>query len=132
MITNLAASSRVTATVPVALITTDTTTNGTGVAWGECRSVMAVIFAGTITDGTYTVELQDSADNSNWTAVADAYLDGTEPALASGNSDSVTVLGYKGTRKYLRVSVVSASTDVGGYLGALIVAVDPYRAPVAR
>ncbi len=132
MITNLAATSRVTATLPFAAISAATTTNGTGVAWGECRSAMAVIVAGTITDGTFTFELQDSDNNSSYTAVADAFIDGTEPVLQAANSDTVTVLGYKGTRKYLRVAVVSAATTTGGVVGALIVASGAYRAPVAR
>ncbi len=132
MITNLAATSRVVATLPFAAIATDDTTDGTGVAWGECRSAMAVIVAGTITDGTFTFELQDSDNNSSYTAVADAFLDGTEPVLEAANSDTVTVLGYKGTRKYLRVSVTSAATTTGGVVGALIVYSGAYRAPVAR
>lgn len=132
MITNLAATSRVVASLPFAEIATDDTTDGTGVAWGECRSAMAVIVGGTITDGSYAFELQDSDDDSTYDAVADAFLDGTEPTLDSTDSDTVTVLGYKGTRKYLRVSVTSTATTTGGLVGALIVYSGAYRAPVAR
>jgi hypothetical protein len=132
VITNLAATSRVVASLPFAAIATDDTTDGTGVAWGECRSAMAVIVAGTITDGNFAFELQDSDDNSSYTAVANAFLDGTEPTLDSGDSDTVTVIGYKGTRKYLRVSVTTTATTTGGLVGALIVYSGAHRAPVAR
>jgi hypothetical protein len=116
----------------VAALDADATVNGTSLAWGGFRSLMAVIFAGTITDGTHTFEIQDSDDDSSFTAVASAYLEGAEPALTDASSDTVTVVGYKGTRKYVRVSVTSADTTSGGVVGALLVAADPYNSPVVR
>lgn len=130
MIETLSLDSRVVASIPIATIATDATTTGTGVAWGRFRSAMAVIWSGTVTDGTFTFEVQDSADGTSYTAVADAYLEGTEPALTA--SDTVVVVGYKGTRKYLRVVCVSTGTTSGGVVGALIVCADSYRGPVAR
>ena len=130
MIETLSQDSRVVASIPMAAIATDATTNGTGVAWGRFRSVMAVIWSGTVTDGTFTFEVQDSDDNSSYAAVADAYLEGAEPALTA--SDTVVVIGYKGTRKYLRVVCVSTATTSGGVVGALIVCANSYRTPVVR
>lgn len=129
MIETLSDAAKVSASIPVALIGDDATANGAGVAWsGNFRSVMAVMFTGAWTDGTFTFEVQDSPDNVTYTAVADVYLDGTEPALAA--ADTIAVVGYKGTKKYLRVSVTSTATTDGAVVGAFIVASNPYRAPV--
>lgn len=130
MIETLSQDALVVASIPIAAIATDTTTDGTGVAWGRFRSVMVVIWSGTVTDGTFTFEVQDSDDDSSYTAVADAYLEGAEPALTT--DDTVVVVGYKGTRKYLRVVCVSTDTTSGGVVGALIVCANSYRTPVVR
>jgi hypothetical protein len=129
MIETLSNAALVSASLPVALVDADDTANGAGVAWsGNFRSVMAVMFTGAWTDGTFTFELQDSPDNVTYTAVADAYLDNAEPALAA--ADAIAVVGYKGTKKYLRVSVTSTATTDGAVVGAFIVASNPNRAPV--
>lgn len=130
MIETLSLDSLVVASIPVAAIATDTTTDGTGVAWGRFRSVMVIIWSGTVTDGTFTFEVQDSDDDSSYDAVADGYLEGTEPALTT--SDTVAVVGYKGTRKYLRVVCTTTDTTSGGVVGALVVCANSYKAPVAR
>lgn len=132
MIQTLSNHSLVASSLPVAAIATDTTTNGTGLAWGAYRSVMVVIFGGAITDGTFVFEVQDSDDDSSYTAVADAYLEGTEPTLISTSDNNLTVIGYKGTRKYVRVSVTSTGTTSGGVVSALIICANPYHSPVAR
>lgn len=130
MIETLSLDSRVVASIPITTIDSDTTTEGTGVAWGRFRSAMVVIWSGTLADGTFTFEVQDSDDDDSYTAVADALLEGAEPALTA--SDTVVVVGYKGTRKYLRVVCVSTDTTDGGPVGALIVCADSYRGPVVR
>ncbi len=128
----LSLHSKVTATLAVAALDADATVNGTGVGIGAFNSAMVVIHAGTIADGTHTFEVQDSNDNSTFAAVANAYLEGAEPVLDDTDSDTVTVIGYKGTKKYLRVSVTSATTTDGGTFGALVICGDPTRSPVVR
>lgn len=130
MIPTLSRDATVVASVPIAAYTAAAAVDGAGLAWGKYRSVMVVIFAGTITDGTHTFEVQDSANGTDYTAVADAYLHGTEPALADSDSDSVTVIGYKGTRKYIRTIVTTAGATSGGVVGSLIVATNSSRRPV--
>jgi hypothetical protein len=128
MIETLSRAALVSASIPITTVATDKTTTGTGVAWaGNARSAMVVIWSGTVTDGTFTFEVQDSDNNSAFTAVADAYLEGAEPALTA--SDTVVLIGYKGTRKYLRVVCVSTGTTSGGIVGALVVSANPNRLP---
>jgi hypothetical protein len=128
----LSLHSKVAVSLDIAALDADATVNGAGVGLGAFNSAMVVIQAGTIADGTHTFEVQDSNDNSTYAAVASAYLEGAEPALTDANSDSVTVIGYKGTKKYLRVSVTSATTTDGGTFGALVICGDPTRSPVVR
>lgn len=96
--------------------------NGTGVDLANFDAAVALIHAGAWTDGTHTFELQDSDDNSAFTAVADAYLGGTEPVVSSsGTASQIYKVGYNGIRRYLRVVVVAAGTTTGAVYGASIV-----------
>lgn len=112
------------------------TANGTAVDRAEDSSMfqdaLVVIQAGVVTDGTHTFEVQDSDDNSSWAAVADAYLQGTEPAVTSSNDEAVYEIGYKGLKRYLRVAVTVASATTGGVYAAQIILSNPRVAPVVR
>lgn len=79
------------------------------------RSAMVVINAGVVTDGTHTIVVQDSPDGTSWTAVADEFLQGTEPAITSSNDAQIHEIGYTGQQRYLRaVSTVTGSPATGG------------------
>jgi hypothetical protein len=104
---------------------TDGTVNGTGVdlhASGQgYRTALAVIHCGAITDGTHTFELQDSADNSTFAAVGDAFLLGAEPAIVSTDDNEINLIGYTGTKRYLRLSVTTAGATSGGIFSGVII-----------
>ncbi|MCL6733295.1 hypothetical protein [Streptomyces neyagawaensis] len=108
--------------------------NGTSVDRASSGSLfqdaMVVIPVGTVTDGTHTFEVQHSDDNSSWAAVADAYLQGSEPAVTSSTDETVYEIGYKGAKRYLRVAVTVASATTGGLYSAQIVLANPRVAPV--
>lgn len=103
------------------------TANGTGVDLTGYDAARVIIDCGTWTDGTFTFEVQDSSDDSTYTAVADAYLLGTEPVVDAGaEDDQIYEVGYIGTQKYLRVRVVvTASPATGMVFGASIVRGNP-------
>jgi hypothetical protein len=85
------------------------------------RSALIVVNVGTVTDGTHTIQVQDSPNDSDWTAVADEFLQGTEPAITSSNDAQVHEIGYTGHQRYLRVvSTVTGSPSTGGVYGAEI------------
>ena len=88
-----------------------------------------VVFAvGTITDGTHTPKVQESDDDSTYTDVAAADLEGTLAALASDVNQRV---GYKGNKRYIRdVSTVGGASTGGVYAGVVVRGL-PHRAPVA-
>lgn len=115
------------------------TTNTTGATVdrmtdeGGFRSALVVIHAGTVTDGTHTVEVQDSPNGSDWTAVANEFLQGTEPAITSSNDDRIHEIGYTGNERYLRVVItVSGSPSTGGIYGATILLGWPRKMPPSR
>lgn len=85
------------------------------------RSAMVVVTVGTVTDGTHTIEVQDSPNGSDWTAVANEFLQGSEPAVTSANDERTHEIGYTGQQRYLRVvSTVTGSPATGGAYGAVV------------
>lgn len=95
------------------------------------HSVMVIVHTGTITDGTHTITVEESDDNSAW-ATATA-LQGTAPAIVAADDDKIFEIGYLGGKRYVRVkSTVSGSPSTGGIYDALVLLGDPRNAPVVR
>lgn len=87
--------------------------NGSGVDLANYNSVAVQINAGTITDGTHTPKLQESDDNSSFSDVAAADLQGSFAAIATNTDQEV---GYIGIKRYVRaVSTVAGATTGGVY-----------------
>ena len=77
-----------------------------------------IIDCGVITDGTHTVVLQESDTDvdGNFTAIADADLVGSEPAMTSVNDSQIFKIGYTGSKRYVRTRVVvTDAPQTGGY-----------------
>ncbi|MBX7264929.1 hypothetical protein KIF24_01910 [Micromonospora sp. Llam7] len=82
-----------------------------------------VITSGTITDGSgYVFEVQHSDNGSDWEAVPDDELVGSEPTLTASDDNAVRKIGYRGRRRYLRASIasVTGSPSTGGVLSAVV------------
>jgi len=92
---------------------------------------MIQVITGVITDGTHTIGLEESADNSAWTAVAAADIVGSKPVLdtTAAHDNAVFEFGYIGSKRYIRVPVVVAGTTTGGVYGATVVRGFPRKAP---
>lgn len=95
--------------------------NGAGVDLQGYDSAVVVVETGAITDGTHTIVVQESDDNSAYTAVADADLQGTEPAIVSTDDNVVFEIGYFGIKRYVRAAVTVAGATTGGVYGAHVV-----------
>lgn len=84
---------------------------------GDWRSVLFLVTAGTITDGTYTLKVMDSPDNSTFTDV-------TATDMVLGPSSTITATGgtaeieYVGNQRYVRLSIVSTGVTTGGAISA--------------
>jgi hypothetical protein len=100
-------------------------------------SAMLVIQIGANTDAnaTFTVLIEDSPDNSNFTAVDDAYLNGTE-VLASFQFDDdneCRKIGYVGTQRYLRATITPSGNNSGDlFVAAVWILGNPNRQPTAN
>lgn len=96
--------------------------DGTGVDLQGFDSAAVLIEAGAWTDGSHTFELQESDDNSTFTAVVDADLQGTEPVVdGATDDDQIYKLGYTGSKRYIRVSTTVSGTTTGALYGVTVV-----------
>lgn len=101
--------------VPAAYTATAT---GTGIDCANYDAVAVQINVGAVANNAFSVEVQESdALASGYTAVATADLDGTEPATLTANT--VTVIGYHGTKRYVRA--VATDTAAGDAAFGVIV-----------
>ncbi|MGC4912725.1 hypothetical protein [Streptomyces albogriseolus] len=94
------------------------------------QDALILIDTGVVTDGTHTFAVQESADGTNWSAAADADLQGTEPAVTSSNDETLYKIGYTGGARYLRVSVTVSGATTGGLYSATIALSNSRRASV--
>lgn len=130
------AYSNVTLRETLAIATRTASSNGTGVDRATNGSLfqdaMVVVHTGVITDGTHTIEVQESDDNTNFTAVATSELQGVELTIVAADDNKLFVIGYKGQKRYLRAALTAAGTTSGGTLGAQVLLANPRVAPVVH
>lgn len=106
--------------------------NGSSVDTRGFESLAFAFHYGTITDGTFTPSLEESDDDSAWTAVAAADLQGTFTAGTSSADETVVRVGYTGDKRYVRpVVTASGSPATGGEFSAVGILGCPHGAPVA-
>lgn len=94
--------------------------NGTGVDIANCDRVALVVIAGARTDGSHAFTVEESADNSTFSAVAAGDLDGSLPTVAGTGANAVYRIGYKGTKRYLRAVATVTGATTGAVYGATI------------
>lgn len=108
-----------------AAITSDTTTVGEIIDTQGFESTEFLIQSGVITDGSYAVLVEEGDDSglSDAAAVADDDLLGTEllAAFVAADDNKVAKIGYLGSKRFVRVSLVSTGTTTGGTFGAIAV-----------
>jgi len=97
---------------------------------------MLAINIGANTDATVTfaVLIEDSDNNSDYTAVADEYLNGTE-ALAGFQFDDdneLRKIGYTGIKRYVRATITPSGNDSGNIFLAAEWVLRPLRSPAAN
>lgn len=100
-----------------------TTANRTGTSVNTLgyEGVVVVVNAGLWTDGTHTIDIQDSADNSSFAQVPAANLIGTKPVVNSLASDEQDYeVGVINARQYVRVDIGVAAATTGAVLGASV------------
>ena len=116
-------------------ISSDTTTAGDIIDMQGFEALTFVFQTGTVTDGDYTVLIEegDAANLSDAAAVADSDLIGTEADAsftADTDDNAVSSIGYRGGKRYVRLSIVSTNTSSGAVVGAIAVKGKPATAKV--
>lgn len=107
-----------------------TTTTGATVDLLGFRQAMFVAHVGTITDGTYAFDPEDSPDGTTWTNVAAGYLSGSFTNATSSADDTVQEVGYLGSQRYIRCNVtVTGSPSTGGPISVTVIKGAPRQAP---
>lgn len=96
------------------------------------RSAMFIVHSGTMTDGSVAVTMQDSPDNSAWTAVDASYVQGALPTIASTDDDKVFEIGYTGPQRYVRIVATTSGATSGGTFGASCVLWGARRRPASH
>ena len=108
------------------------TTNGSGVDLQGYSGAMLVFHAGTADTGnadeTYTPSVEESDDNSSFSAVAASDLEG---ALVNMTANTVQRAGYKGSKRYVRAVLTLGGTTPSINASALVVRGLPHIAPAA-
>jgi hypothetical protein len=99
-------------------------------------AMLAIILGtNTDTDATFAVLIEDSDDNSSFTAVDDVYLNGTEALAgftAASDDTKLKKIGYCGIKRYLRATVTPSANDSGNIFFAAVWALDPLRDPAVN
>jgi len=108
------------------------TTNGSGVDLRDYDGAMVVFQAGTADTGsgneTYAPSVEESDDNSSFSAVAASDLEG---ALSNMTANSAQRVGYKGAKRYIRAVLTLGGTTPSIDASALVLRGLPHQSPVA-
>lgn len=118
---------------PVAATTDNTAYTSQVIDRAGFDSVEFVWLAGSIADAdvTFTLLVEESDSNFSGSAVADADLLGTEAngAPLLGSDNQVGKIGYKGTKRYLRVTITPANNSGNIFLAGVWVLGNPRSSP---
>lgn len=85
-------------------------------------------------DATFTLLIEDSPDDSSYTAVADAYLVGTEVlgSYTFADDGECRKIGYTGNQPYVRATITPANNTGNMFVGGMWILGHPSRQPTAN
>jgi len=121
---------------PKAAVTDNTAQVSTAADLKGYQSCMLAYILGTNADAdmTYTLLIEDSDDNSAWSAVDDAYLNGTEVLGSADFADDgeTRKIGYTGIKRYVRATITPANNTGNIFVGGVWILGQPSRQPTAN
>ncbi len=117
-------------------ISTNTTSVGNIIDMQGFEALEFLIQSGTVTDGTFLPLIEDGDDSglSDVAAVSDANLLGTEVGaqFVAADDNAVKRVGYRGGKRYVRLSIVSTGTSTGvDFMSAIAVRAGARHLPTA-
>ncbi len=114
-----------------AAISTDTATNTFSVDTADFDCGVMLGLASTVyVDGTYVLSLEDSPDNSVWTAVAADKVNGSVSVAVITDAtagDVIETLGMFSTERYIRGVITSTATTTGATLNVMAIMKGEYN-----
>ena len=92
------------------------------------------IGANTDANATFAVLIEDSDNNSDYSAVDDAYLNGTEAlaGFAFDDDNELRKIGYTGIKRYVRATITPSGNDSGNIFVTAAWVLRPLRVPAAN
>jgi hypothetical protein len=122
-------------TDPAAIYNSNGVLTGATIDTQGFESLEFVIISGVITDGTLTPSLEegDASNMSDAAAVAAGDLIGTIAGATFAITDDSTTkkIGYRGSKRYVRLKITQAGATTGGFFLAIAVQGNARNAPVA-
>lgn len=119
------------ALAPVAVAADNT---GSAIDLAGYDSALIILSVGTVTDGTYAIEIQESDTTTagDFAAVDAADLIGTEKTgITTTNDETYYAVGYKGSKRYIRYVITETSAgSTGGVMSVVVIKGNPAHAPV--
>lgn len=98
-----------------------TSADGTTVDRSGYTRAMFIAHLGTITDGTFAFDPEESDNGTDWSNIAAADLSGAFVSGTSAADDRTQKVGYLGNKRYLRCNLtVSGSPSTGGAVGVSV------------
>ncbi|GIJ51315.1 hypothetical protein Val02_82010 [Virgisporangium aliadipatigenens] len=95
------------------------------------QDALIIVHTGTITDGTHTITVEESDDNSAWATATS--LVGTAPVIDNtGDNNKCFAVRYTGMKRYVRVRSAVAGATTGGVYGATVLLSDPRVMPAVQ
>lgn len=113
---------------PAAIVTGNATLTGATIDRNGFESLEFLTISGVVTDGTFTCTVyeSDASDMSGEVAVADKDLIGrangfTFVGTTSADDSTVKQVGYKGSKRYVRLKIVQSGATTGGFICAVAI-----------
>jgi hypothetical protein len=130
---DLHANVKISKAMSVTAISGNGTTNGDIIDRAGYQSVVFALLSGTLTDGTYTPSITegDAADLSDGADATDLHGTVAGATFAATADNAVKKLGYRGSKRYIRLNVTAAGVTTGGTISAIAIQGGPEIAPVA-
>ena len=107
----------------IAGVAKNATANGTGVDMIHSDfSFTLALISGTITDGTHTITVQESDDNSTFTTITAIDGNGITALTSSAGGSAVVLKRYVRSKRYVRAVTTVSGATTGGFYSAIVLA----------
>jgi len=121
---------------PAAIVNSNGTSTGATIDTADYYSLEFVVQSGALTDGTLAISVYhgDASNMSDEAVCAAADLLGDALSFdgsVSADDSATKRIGYRGSKRYVRIKVVQAGASTGGYFCALAIQGHPRVMPVA-